>query len=115
MFLFARSKMTVTPKSTSSSVLLPISDRGIAFPSDIKYLYGNFTPTNFNPTINENRGGYNFTVESGGVTPKENQRFMNWMRLAALPNFRKLWGRIDRDLVEGSTVSGPSPVHQRAA
>jgi len=28
-------------------------------------------------------------------------RFMNWMRIATLPDFRKLWGRINIDLPSG--------------
>lgn len=28
--------------------------------------------------------------------------FMNWMRIATLPNFRKLWARINLDLVPGT-------------
>ena len=31
----------------------------------------------------------------------ENERFMVWMRPAAMPDFRKPWGRIERDLVKG--------------
>ena len=28
-------------------------------------------------------------------------RFMNWMRIASLPDFRKLWGRINADVESG--------------
>lgn len=28
-------------------------------------------------------------------------RFMNWVRIASLPNFRKLWARINNDLSPG--------------
>jgi hypothetical protein len=38
-------------------------------------------------------------------SPKTDERFINWMRIAALPNFRKLWGRIETDLQKGDTVS----------
>jgi hypothetical protein len=31
----------------------------------------------------------------------ENERFIIWMRVSGLLNFRKLWGRIDKDLDEG--------------
>jgi hypothetical protein len=27
---------------------------------------------------------------------------MNWMSVAGLPRFRKLWGKIDKDLDEGT-------------
>lgn len=29
------------------------------------------------------------------------ERFMVWMRVAALPSFRKIWGRINNDIDEG--------------
>jgi hypothetical protein len=32
----------------------------------------------------------------------EDERFMVWMRPAALPDFRKLWGRIEKDLRKGN-------------
>lgn len=31
----------------------------------------------------------------------ENEHFIVWMRVSGLPNFRKLWGRIEDDLVKG--------------
>eukprot|EP01017_Pseudomicrothorax_dubius_P041172 TRINITY_DN6559_c0_g1_i2.p1 TRINITY_DN6559_c0_g1~~TRINITY_DN6559_c0_g1_i2.p1 ORF type:complete len:147 (+),score=36.31 TRINITY_DN6559_c0_g1_i2:20-460(+) len=34
-----------------------------------------------------------------------NERFINWMRTAALPRFRKLWGRIEEDLVGGKAYT----------
>ena len=37
-------------------------------------------------------------------TPKSDERFINWMRLAALPDFRKLWGIIYTDLKKGDRV-----------
>ncbi|PNW82424.1 hypothetical protein CHLRE_06g278300v5 [Chlamydomonas reinhardtii] len=97
--------MTVQNNGSGASVLLPISDEGIAFESDIKYRFANYTPEYFNPTLNSNRGGFNLSSTSGGATPKENQRFMNWMRLSALPTFRKLWGIINQDLKSGDTVT----------
>lgn len=84
--------------------LLSVSDDNIAFESDVKYRFADYTPQFFNPLLNSLRGGFNLSVESGGATPKQNQRFMNWMRIAALPRFRKLWGIIDADLKEGDVV-----------
>lgn len=86
------------------SVPLPVSDNGIAFASDRKYRFGSYNPANFNPELNSLRGGFNLTASSGGATPKENERFMVWMRLSALPHFRKLWGKIGTDLKEGEVV-----------
>ena len=45
----------------------------------------------------------------------EDERFMIWMRPAALPDFRKLWGRIEKDLRKGNyilTISNNYPVKQ---
>ena len=43
-----------------------------------------------------------------GVISKEegvqSEHFMVWMRLSAMPRFRKLYGRIDEDIPAGSTV-----------
>ena len=43
----------------------------------------------------------------------ENERFIVWMRPAALPNFRKTWGRIEKDLKKGEytlTITNNYPV-----
>ncbi|GIL56255.1 hypothetical protein Vafri_11601 [Volvox africanus] len=97
--------MMAVSTNNSNSLPLRINDQSIAFESDIKYRFANYTPQNFNPVIGPLRGGFNLSVDSGGATPKDNQRFMNWMRLSALPRFRKLWGRIDQDLKAGSVVA----------
>lgn len=54
---------------------IPISSNGIAWPTDIEQY----------KLSDPNKMWYNIT----------DQRFMNWMRIAALSTFRKLWGRID--------------------
>ena len=43
----------------------------------------------------------------------EDERFIVWMRPAALPDFRKLWGKIDKDLSKGDyelTIDNRYPV-----
>ena len=37
-------------------------------------------------------------------TNTTNEHFMVWMRTAGLPNFRKLWGRINSDLKAGKYI-----------
>ncbi len=45
-----------------------------------------------------------------GVFPEgsnniENEHFIVWMRVAALPTFRKLYGKIDKTLEKGDTIT----------
>ncbi|CAD8147462.1 unnamed protein product [Paramecium pentaurelia] len=61
---------------------IKISSNGIAWPSDLDGRYKN---------IDLNRQWIDM----------EDERFMVWMRTAALPQFRKLWGKIDQDLEAG--------------
>lgn len=73
-----------------------VSSKGIALPSDLNDRFGDHRPQNFNPFLNASRGGGNMTLPNGTLlTVSEDERFVNWMRTAALPRFRKLWGRID--------------------
>lgn len=78
---------------------LPVDDKGIAFQADIDHRYANYTPKNFNPIPNQYCGG----AQING-TPQQDERFINWMRISALPRFRKLWGKINSDLKAGDIV-----------
>lgn len=61
---------------------LNIESTGIAWPSDLqKYQMSNVSKMWLNVT---------------------DERFMNWMRIAALPEFRKLWGRIETNIPAGN-------------
>jgi hypothetical protein len=60
---------------------ITMTTNGIAWPSDLtKYKVSN-------PSLQ----WYNVT----------DPRFMNWIRIASLPDFRKLWARINEDLPAG--------------
>lgn len=73
-------------------IQININDTGIAWESDkaLKYKL---------PTIN--KFGKPIDWKDYLWTDITNEHFMVWMRPAGLPNFRKLWGRIQQDLEPG--------------
>lgn len=95
--------------SSSSSSPVPVEWRGIALDSDVDRRYGAYYAENFNPVLNATRGGGNLTSPQAPrvrVPVNQDERLLNWMRPAALPTFRKLWGRIDgRGLRRGEVVT----------
>lgn len=78
---------------------LPVSTTGIAYKSDIDHRFANYTAINFNPP-GPDRGGDNITT-----TVQMDEQFINWMRVSALPTFRKLWGKINTDLKSGDVIT----------
>jgi hypothetical protein len=83
-----------------------IRDKGIALPSDVRHRFGSQKGENFNPFINASRGGDNLTNDLGQeIELRQDERLIVWMRTAALPHFRKLWGIIDTDLAAGDTLT----------
>lgn len=70
---------------TTSDPVVTIFETGIAWPSDIKHKYKRVA-----------------NYQSRSWTDVEDEHFMVWMRTAALPQFRKLWGRIETDLKAGT-------------
>lgn len=82
--LIAKSLFNDTYNLTSGVEDIFIDETGIAWQSDIdlKYEY----PDNYKEVL---------------WTDTKNEHFMVWMRPAGLPNFRKLWGRIPKDLEAG--------------
>lgn len=66
------------------------TDRAYKFrnPPDLKELADKFThPVNWNQYLQD--------FKSGNSTAFENEHLIVWMRSSALPNFRKLWARVD--------------------
>eukprot|EP00878_Enallax_costatus_P001826 GHUV01001984.1.p1 GENE.GHUV01001984.1~~GHUV01001984.1.p1 ORF type:complete len:363 (+),score=82.52 GHUV01001984.1:259-1347(+) len=99
---FTLSKVNARPP-----VQIPVSQRGIALSADRKHRFANYTPQFFNPVLDDTRGGGNLTNSTTGEVMNVNQdeRFIVWMRTAALPRFRKLWGRIDARLEKNDIVN----------
>lgn len=98
---------TRVPGDGSLQYTLNVSDRGIALPSDVRHRFGPHAPQFFNQFLNESRGGGNLS-DSAVTTSKninQDERLIVWMRTAALPRFRKLWGRIDEPLFKGDNIT----------
>ena len=68
--------------SNTSIANIPITDQGIDWPSDNKY---------FNPKLPDQMW-----------LNTSNPRVRVWMRVSALPDFRKIWGKIDGNLAAGN-------------
>ena len=91
--------VTEVAPAAGATFNVDISSSGFAPYSDQKYMFANYNASNFNPTLNQYRGGANIT---GYV--QQDDRFVIWMKLAPLPKFRKLWGVINTPLNAGDTV-----------
>jgi len=77
--------MTYTSGSSSSSIA--VSHTGIAWPDDVSNKYKNL--------LDETEKNALQWLDIS------DERFMVWMRAAATPNFRKIWGKITTDLAAG--------------
>lgn len=85
---------------------LSVVDKGIALSSDVKHRFAAYQPQWFNPVLNSLRGGGNMTNGSEGLLDvNQDERFIVWMRTAALPHFRKLWGRLDEKLERDDVIN----------
>eukprot|EP01023_Acetabularia_acetabulum_P023257 TRINITY_DN2277_c0_g1_i1.p2 TRINITY_DN2277_c0_g1~~TRINITY_DN2277_c0_g1_i1.p2 ORF type:complete len:353 (-),score=41.32 TRINITY_DN2277_c0_g1_i1:446-1504(-) len=81
---------------------LNVTDSDIAWDTDVDKLFADEPAENFNlpnPQFSGLRGGG--TLQT---TMQQDERFINWMRNAALPTFRKLWGKIDETIEGGTTL-----------
>lgn len=83
----------------AGGVPIPVAETGIAWPVDLEKKYGTQNAANFNdvPAL---RGG---AAVTGPL--RANEHLVVWMRTAALPAFRKLWGRVLQDLPAGAIVT----------
>ncbi|KAK1417943.1 hypothetical protein QVD17_27079 [Tagetes erecta] len=87
--------------STNNNVKLPITKKGISWKSDRDHKYGkDVFPKNFQ---NGSLIGGAHLNESIPLSAQED--LIVWMRTAALPTFRKLYGKIEVDLKAGDTIN----------
>ncbi|KAL2330995.1 hypothetical protein Fmac_018576 [Flemingia macrophylla] len=80
---------------------LTVNKKGISWKSDREHKFGkDVFPKNFqNSSI---RGGASLNES---IPLSEQEDLIVWMRTAALPTFRKLYGKIEVDLNEGDTIN----------
>ena len=76
-----------------------IVESGISLHQDREHKYAQILPSNFQ-TKAELRGG-----AAMNTTLNKDEHFIVWMRPATLPNFRKLWGKIERDIPQGTLLN----------
>lgn len=99
--LVAWSLFNDTYALTSNGAGLPVDETGIAWKSDRTKKFGGELPAFFN-VIPSLRGGA--TLDPNTPLNKD-EHLIVWMRTAALPTFRKLWGKINTRLAKGTTVA----------
>jgi hypothetical protein len=105
--LIAWSLFNDTYVFTSSVGQILVDNTGIAWKSDVSSKFGdNVMPTNF---PNNNLTGPEGSIGGKSLDPtkplKDAEDLIVWMRTAALPSFRKLWGKINQDLDVNQTIS----------
>lgn len=88
------------PSAPVNATAVALDETGIAWPSDLKKFV--------DPTPAQKAANVNTTLFLSDLFPTiqnvTNEHFIVWMRVAALPNFRKLYGRINSDIPAGTTL-----------
>lgn len=99
--LIAWSLFNDTYTFTRNNEQLNVNKKGISWKSDREHKFGkNVYPKNFqNGTL---QGGARLNES---IPLSEQEDLIVWMRTAALPTFRKLFGKIEVDLQEGENVA----------
>lgn len=105
--LIAWSLFNDTYQFTSSAAPIVVDNTGIAWKSDVSSKFGDkVMPQNF---PNNDPTGALGLIGGKTLDPskplKEAEDLIVWMRTAALPSFRKLWGKINQDLEANQTIS----------
>jgi hypothetical protein len=85
---------------------LQLDSNNIAWRTDKTFKYGN--PKAYPGFCNATAKNCLYDEYPSIITKEEgllNEHFLVWMRLAGLPNFRKPYAKIDKDLVEGTILT----------
>lgn len=90
---YCKEKDCATPEN------ITISTENIAWDSDVTYKFKNIPDDDFKDKVNKNKT-YLPYAQPGGWKANQwwdmtDERFIVWMRTAGLPNFRKLYGRVE--------------------
>jgi hypothetical protein len=115
-----------SPFVTNSDMKVTKSWAGVTLdPNAIASPCGAIAYTFYNDTFSLSFNGNNIPIDQGGITwtndvygkfrrasnsnltqwiDPQNEHFINWMRIAGLPNFNKIWGKIQQNLSPGSYV-----------
>ncbi|KAI3816828.1 hypothetical protein L1987_16533 [Smallanthus sonchifolius] len=98
--LIAWSLFNDTYKLSTRGKQITIDKKGIAWKSDTKAKFGsNVYPKNF-----QKEGLIGGAALDESIPLSEQEDLMVWMRTAALPKFRKLYGRIETDIEAHDTI-----------
>ena len=90
--------VTIPAKVSIGGAAVDVDESSISWHQDRDHKYAQVLPSSFqtNPDL---RGGAGMNT-----TLDKDEHFIVWMRPATLPNFRKLWGRIERDITQGTVL-----------
>ena len=85
---------------TFTTAGVTVTETGIAWPSDLqKFANPSASFVALNPTMTFLQSW------APGIANVTNEHFIVWMRVAALPSFRKLYGIINTDVQAGTTLT----------
>ncbi len=92
--------------STVGSGSVPVNKNGIAWKSDVQKKFGSTVfPKNFPNNNLTDPSGIGGAELNSSLPLDQDEDLIVWMRTAALPNFRKLWGKIEQDFQPGDTIN----------
>jgi hypothetical protein len=92
--------------STVGSGSVPVNKNGIAWKSDVQKKFGSTVfPKNFPNNNLTDPSGIGGAELDSSLPLDQDEDLIVWMRTAALPNFRKLWGKIEQDFQPGDTIN----------